>query len=351
MEQTVHLNFTEKNYSSLLMITGAAIALLMFTWSYNSSQQLLRQQAPLIDTIMQLRVDLSKIHQLIHENDEDLHGTIDKEDFMASLSRIKDGMNSLYHGNVQMGEVIGSISDITALQEPLNELKENIHELSTYLDKNYIELAQTAEEDLTHDSYFLYTETLVKQLDDQVHESVAKALERQTIIFEILLSIGIFFIGLLLYMLKRSDQKKAIAIEKFMRLSQALEHSGEAVIIANADGFIEFVNDAFCRMTGYSIEETLGNSPSMLSSGKQNRPFYENLWATIASGKVWRGELTNRKKDGTLYPALMTIAPILNSDGQLTHYIANQRDISEHKALEERIFQAQKRGEGVLNFV
>jgi len=179
-------------------------------------------------------------------------------------------------------------------------------------------------------------------MDEQVHESVALSLEQQRDIFIVLFGLSCFIFGGLLFLLHRSNRQQALALRHSRHLSQALEHSGEAAIISNTDGIIEYVNDAFCRMTGYSAKEALGNRPSMISSGKQNKLFYENLWATISSGEVWQGELTNRKKDGSLYPALMTIAPVFDQSGMISNYVAVQRDMSTHKAMEEQLIQTQK---------
>jgi len=328
--------------SSLLVISGVVFTLLMFAWQYDSSQELLKQQAPLIDTIMQLRVGLSQTHGITHESREEQHGTLDKAYLNASVKKIYDGINALDSGNIHMGDLRATIEISPELQQPLNELKESVDKLSTFLNTTHDHTALNANDDLTLDQYFATAEDWADQIDQQLHVNVEQSIERQSNIFKSMFFMLIIAICVLLFLLQRSGQKRAAEIKKSMWLSQALEHSGEAVIIADRDGTIEFVNDAFCNMTGYSAAEALGNKPSMLSSGNQNRPFYEKLWQTISNGKVWSGELTNRKKDGSLYPALMTIAPIINQAGSLTHYVANQRDISVHKALEQHLFQAQK---------
>jgi len=342
MAKAACMDIPDKNIPSLLMISGAVVALLMFVWAYSSGQQLLQRQAPLIDTVMQIRVDLSHAHELLHESNESAHATTDNRALIKTVGKITDEMNALYHGKVQMGGISEFISETPQSHASVQALTESVEKLTAYVQNNYTQLTQDSAKDLRHDLYFFNAEALAVQYDNQIHLNTEKAIERQTMIFALLLLIAILIITGLFYLLRRSEQNRAIAMGKTIWLSQALEHSGEGVIIANADGVIEFVNDAFCQMTGYSVDETLGNHPSMLNSGKQNKPFYEHLWQTITSGNVWRGELTNRKKDGSLYPALMTIAPIMDHQGVLTHYIANQRDISEHKTMEDHLFQAQK---------
>ncbi|PIW45511.1 MAG: hypothetical protein COW18_11560 [Zetaproteobacteria bacterium CG12_big_fil_rev_8_21_14_0_65_54_13] len=342
MAKTARMDTPDKTNSSLLMISGTAVALLMFVWAYSSGQQLLQRQAPLIDTVMQIRVDLSHTHELLHESNESAHAATDNIALIKAVGNITAEVNALHHGNVHMGDMSELISATPQSTASVQALNKSVEKLAAYVEGNYTHLTQDSDKDLLHDLYFFNAEALAAQYDNQIHLNTEQAIERQTMIFAVLLLIAILIITTLFYLLRRSERNRAITMDKTAWLSQALEHSGEGVIIANADGVIEFVNHAFCQMTGYSVEETLGNNPSMLNSGKQNKPFYEHLWQTITSGNAWRGELTNKRKDGSLYPALMTIAPIMNHQGVLTHYIANQRDISEHKALEEHVFEAQK---------
>jgi len=334
--------FYEKNNSLLVMIVGISVALMIAVWSYYSGQQLLRQQAPLVDSVMQIRLDISEAHELIHEGQELHDSSINKKLVMALVEKINNHIMFLYEGKVQMGEMSATLPEYSALQSALQELQLSIKKLSIYLDSHYHSVIQETDADVVSDEYFAEVAALSRSVDEIVHHHIDQLAERQGNTFGILLLLGVVIVSFLVFLLKRSEQKNSYMLQQSMMLSQALEHSGEAAIIASTDGVIEFVNDAFTLMTGYSAEETLGNNPSMLSSGKQNRPFYQHLWDTISNGKVWRGELTNRKKDGSLYPAIMTIAPILNSEGELTHYIANQRDISDLKALEEHVVQVQK---------
>ncbi|WP_198507063.1 hybrid sensor histidine kinase/response regulator [Mariprofundus aestuarium] len=258
------------------------------------------------------------------------------------VGKINESASFLYGEKAHMGRVSGYVSESPLSHDSINRLKLSLADLSGYLDKNHAILNRDADEDFAHDHLFSSVEAIANRIDEQVHEGVSISIEQQRDIFIVLFGMSGFGFGALLLLLRRSNQSQALALQQATKLAQALERSGEAAIIANRGGVIEFVNDAFCRMTGYSAQETLGNKPSMISSGKQNRPFYENLWGTITRGEVWSGELINRKKDGSLYPALMTIAPIFDSAGVITHFVANQRDMSEYKELEKHLFQAQK---------
>jgi len=138
----------------------------------------------------------------------------------------------------------------------------------------------------------------------------------------------------------RSERHKAE--EELRRLSQAVHYSGEAIMMTNAKGVIEYVNPAFTEITDYASEEVIGRDPSLLKSNAQNPEFYRELWQTISQGSVWSGTLIDRKKDGSFFPAMMSIAPIRNEDGSIVHYVSLIRDMTEHQRLENQFRQAQK---------
>jgi PAS domain S-box-containing protein len=137
-----------------------------------------------------------------------------------------------------------------------------------------------------------------------------------------------------------TERKRAEA--EHVRLVTAIEQSAEAVMITNTSGEIEYVNPTFSRITGYSREEARGQNPRILKSGEQDPALYQQLWATILQGKIWHGELINRRKDGSLYNEQMNIAPVRGEHGEVTHFIATKQDITARKELEQRFVQAQK---------
>jgi PAS domain S-box-containing protein len=118
-------------------------------------------------------------------------------------------------------------------------------------------------------------------------------------------------------------------------LVAAVEQAADAVIITDTSGKIRYVNPAFTAITGYSGEEALGQHTRMLKSGCQPAAVYQELWNSILSGRVWHGELTNRRKDGTLYQEEMQITPVQASNGAIVSFIAIKRDVTERRAAEE----------------
>jgi PAS domain S-box-containing protein len=124
--------------------------------------------------------------------------------------------------------------------------------------------------------------------------------------------------------------------------SRALEAAAYGIVLTDTAGKILFANRAFCAMTGYAAEEILGQTLDFLKSGEHDAGFFWSLWETVLSGQVWQGELTNRRKDGTLYQEEMIITPIRGTDGEISHFIAIKQDITKRKQREERRHQAQR---------
>jgi PAS domain S-box-containing protein len=134
------------------------------------------------------------------------------------------------------------------------------------------------------------------------------------------------------------------ADERLRLQSAALEAAANAIVITNHEGTVVWVNRAFTKLTGYREEEIVGKNPRLLKSGEHPQSYYASLWATISSGKVWQGEIVNRRKDGTRYTEEMTITPVIQASGKgdRTHFIAIKQDISDRKLLQQQLQQAQK---------
>ncbi len=155
----------------------------------------------------------------------------------------------------------------------------------------------------------------------------------------------IFFSSLLiLILLSRELQRRNRAEEKLVRhsqqltkLSQAMAQSPVSIIITEANGTIEYVNDAFINTSGFSREEVLGQNPRILHSDKTPSATHDALWAAITNGQPWEGELMNQRKDKTNYWVKAGISPVKNDDGVITHFLAIEEDISFRKSQEHKI--------------
>jgi len=115
----------------------------------------------------------------------------------------------------------------------------------------------------------------------------------------------------------------------------ALKKAQNSTVITNKYGSIIWVNNAFTELTGYTYEEAINKNPRILKSGIHNQKFYKELWDTINSGKEWKGEITNKKKDGTLYYENLIISPVLDQEGNITHFVATKKDITGQRNTDE----------------
>ena len=132
--------------------------------------------------------------------------------------------------------------------------------------------------------------------------------------------------------------ERKVAEAEISLKSAALEAADNAVVITDRDGFIEWANTAFERLTGYSLREAIGKNPhDLVKSGEQDASFYSALWDDINSGKVWRGELVNKKKSGELYQEEMTITPVMDASRRLEHFIAIKSDVTERTRAKENM--------------
>ena len=131
--------------------------------------------------------------------------------------------------------------------------------------------------------------------------------------------------------------------EQDLRLRSAvLDAAANEIVITHVDGTIQWVNPAFTRATGYTLEEAIGQNPRFLQSGKHDREFYHKLWATILRGEVWHSEIINRRKDKSLFTQASIITPVKDERGTITHFVAIMQDITEKKLLEAKFLRAQR---------
>ena len=140
----------------------------------------------------------------------------------------------------------------------------------------------------------------------------------------------------------REEWQRQKAEDTLRKLWRAVEQSADLVMITDREGMIEYVNPAFESLTGYSPGELTGQTPRILKSGQQNSELYGELWQTILAGNVFRCTMVNRKKNGDVFVAEKTITPLRDGEGRITHFISNDRDITDRRRMENQLQQAQK---------
>jgi diguanylate cyclase (GGDEF)-like protein/PAS domain S-box-containing protein len=183
--------------------------------------------------------------------------------------------------------------------------------------------------------------TLAVDRDSLLKDAILK-IQRNNMTIMLLMIIGMICVlfGYLFFRHAGRHQRERVSRIEAQRslLESSLNACTNAIVITKPDGLIEWCNPAFSTLTGYSAAEASGQYPSTLcKSGKQNSAFYAHLWQTIRSGRIWRGELVNRRKDGSLYDEMLTIAPALDNEGVIQHFIATKEDFTKQKAAREEL--------------
>ncbi|MEK7244611.1 MAG: EAL domain-containing protein, partial [Pseudomonadota bacterium] len=149
-----------------------------------------------------------------------------------------------------------------------------------------------------------------------------------------------YYAGASRRVLSISDISRESALRSRVQwLSQLVEQSPSSVMITDADGKIEYVNSRFSETSQFSSEEAIGRTPNLLNSGLNPPELFEGLWRTIKEGNVWRGEILNRRKDGSLFWEYEIISPIRDDSGRVTHFAAMKEDVTLRKEYEERLLR------------
>jgi PAS domain S-box-containing protein len=170
-------------------------------------------------------------------------------------------------------------------------------------------------------------EYLVECIELGVHHYVTKPIDNQVLFTAIEKCIDAIFTERLF-----NEQQ-----EHIRKLSRAVEKSPAMVMITDVHGAIEYVNPKFCEVTGYALADLRGQNPRLLKSELTPAEVYADLWQTVLAGREWHGEFANRKKDGELYWEQVSISPLPNDDGVITHFVAVREDITKRRLAEQEI--------------
>ena len=196
--------------------------------------------------------------------------------------------------------------------------------------------------EFTGESFKKLTSPLLKGEKERLHFSTQHRRKDGTLYpVEVHLQLSTFknsraFVAFVLDISERERAK-----EQIQQLTQAVEQSPASIVITDVNGNIEYVNKKFEQITGYSLDEAIGQNPRILKSGEQSEEYYQELWDAILAGKEWRGQFHNKKKNGDLFWEQATISSIKSKDGRLTHFLAVKEDITERKEVQEKLAREQ----------
>ena len=153
--------------------------------------------------------------------------------------------------------------------------------------------------------------------------------------------------GIVIFSEDITERKRAE--QSVLKLKQAVEQSPSSIVITDLNANIEYANPAFVRESGYSLDEFLGNNPRLLHSGKTPKATYDELWSHLTSGKTWKGEFINRRKDGSEYIESAIISPVFQPDGRMTHFLAVKENITERKQAEAELLASKANLDAALD--
>ena len=268
------------------------------------------------------------------------------------ITERKQAEQGLRESEIKFRSITEQISElvfVTASSGIVQYVSPVIEKLSGYLPDDVI----------SHSFIEFIAEDDISRVVETFHDAIVHQLKNQVIEFKYRKKNGTFldaevhsqyyhangFSGVIGVILDVTDRK--LAENQIKKLGTIVEQSPAIVIITDPLGQIEYVNPAFTKITGYTFDEVKGKNPRFLQSGLTPKAHYEQLWKTILSGNIWRGEFQNRKKNGDLYCERAVISAILK-EGVITNFVAVKEDITEHKKEEQLIVESREKLEAAL---
>ena len=240
-------------------------------------------------------------------------------------------------------------------REKFDDMARQAERIFLLADKDQWSLA--AREMARMDQTYSQLRESLEEADEGMRRSQLNLLQRQKLEIQKIESIQIFFAALalllaailsyhgylILKLLREAMENKAMLEEQTAALNATA-----IVAITHLDGKIKYVNDKFVEITGYSREELIGKDHRIINSGFHPKEFFRDLWNSIQQGKIWRGEVKNRRKDGTDYWVDSTIIPMRNSKGKIWQYVGIRSEITARKKMEEEIWLANETQRAIL---
>ena len=323
-----------KQFSQRWLMVVSGLALVSLILIYSAFRSDTYKHTPALDQMMEMKTQILESHLLY----EEMRSPMLEE---GSQFRIREKVEQTHlmvensiQGKAHLGEMQGTVPGDQILLLKLNQLHDSLHSLMDLLKQENFELG--------HDELFNVAFEIAISADARMHDLIESKMVQQQHYFSVFLVAWLLVVLFLVWRWRVASASYLLASDKLHRLSHAVEQMGESLLISNREGVIEYVNPAFTKITGYEPSDVFGKNPSLLSSGQQSTVFYEQMWKDILGGKVWRGEVVDKRKDGSLYRAEMSISPILNKGEEVTHFVAIQRDITELRETQDNLTQAKK---------
>jgi PAS domain S-box-containing protein len=259
---------------------------------------------------------------------------------------IIDISHRLCDQKLQLENLLNKFEDAVIILDPTNDkilhINDKVASLLGYSEEELLTLPVSVIYPAEMDTFHRFADKARKERKAWTDKLTCRTKNGKVIPIEITASLIDIGNSTLVFFLVKDIRNTLLTTEQYRKLLMAVEQSPASVIMTDKNGTIEYVNPKFEQITGYNADEVIGKNPRILKSGNIPKDIYEDLWQTILDGRVWRGELHNKKKGGELYWEYATISPMLDSDRNITNFIAVKEDITQQKKLEDQLKHAQK---------
>ncbi len=256
------------------------------------------------------------------------------------ITELKQAENALRQSEIHYRSIFENSMDGVLLKNPNGQIISANNEAQRILGRTEAELKQLTWLDIVDNQDPRLAIALQKRAKEGRFRGELNLIDKNGISFPAEISSQIFKLQngeTLSSVFIRNISELKIAEVRLRKLAQAVEQSPESIIITDLDGKIEYVNAAYLKNSGYDLEEVFGQNPRIRKSGKTLTDTYVELWETLRKGETWKGKFINRRKDGSEYTEFAIISPLRQPNGQITHFVSVQEDITEKMLMGEEL--------------
>jgi PAS domain S-box-containing protein len=286
--------------------------------------------------------EIGRLQQGVNDMAEELQSSVER--LTGRLSQLRQTEAALRHSEEKYRDFVEGTDDLIIQMDRngtlvyVNHTTERIFGLSqeACIGLNAFDFIHPDDREFTEDAFLQW---ISGQHTSAFLEN--RQISKNGQIFYLLWTINVYFddYGNVNYVnaIARDITSRREVEEQLQLQAAALQAAANGIVITDTNGRIQWVNAAFTQLTGYSAAEAIGQRTNLLNSGIHSKQFYQKMWHNIRNGQVWQGEISNRRKDGSIYLEEMTITPVYNHDGATTHFIAIKQDITERKLAEKKL--------------